>query len=128
ARLDGTRTTCADTLRASSGDLRQRDDGVRRFGPNSYRSLPAYERLKLLLTRGKSGTIVSASATGSAGQLKKLGSTIFTRLSSPSGPSSTRCTIVPRQPSTMPTPEPAAPPSSPAVVVVPLRGVVSRWR
>ena len=62
------------------------------------------------------------------GPVEEDGSTILTRVSSPSGPSSTRCTIVPRQPSTMPTPEPAAPPPSPAVVVVPLGGVVSRWR
>ena len=39
--------------------------------------------MKLLLTSGKSGTIVSASATGSAGQLKNDGSTTLTRLSRP---------------------------------------------
>ena len=69
------------------------------------RSLPAYDRLKLLLAKGKSGTIVSASATGRAGQLKNDGSTILTLVSRPAL-ISTRCTMVPRHPSTMPTPEP----------------------
>ncbi len=49
-----------------------------------YRSLPAYDRLKLLLVNGKSGTIVSAMATGSAGQLNQEGSTIFARVMRPS--------------------------------------------
>src|SRR5262249_49954134 len=69
-----------------------------------HRSFAAYERLKLLLLRGKSGTIVSARATGRAGQLKKDGSTGLTRLRAPSGASSTRVVMVPRQPSTMPVP------------------------
>ena len=47
------------------------------------RSFPAYERLKLLFASGKSGTMVSASETGSAGQLWKDGSTIFTLDSRP---------------------------------------------
>src|SRR5690606_23724927 len=52
----------------------------RRFR-GGQRSLPAYDRLKLLLTSGKSGTIVSVKLTGSAGQLKNDGSTIRLRVS-----------------------------------------------
>ena len=47
-----------------------------------------------MLAKGKSGTIVSASATGRAGQLKNDGSTILTLVSRPAL-ISTRCTIVP---------------------------------
>ena len=46
--------------------------------------------MKLLLANGKSGTIVSARATGRAGQFRNEGSTIRTRLNRPSGRSSTR--------------------------------------
>src|ERR1035437_6760817 len=71
---------------------------------SGYRSLPAYERLKLLLVTGKSGTIVAARASGKAGQLNHDGSTILTRVRRWSASTSTRCTMVPRHPSTMPTP------------------------
>ena len=53
--------------------------------PGGYRSLPAYERLKLLLVTGKSGTIVPARASGSAGQLNQDGSTILARVRRPCG-------------------------------------------
>ncbi len=49
----------------------------RRLSTAVYRSLPAYEKLKLLFASGKSGTMVSASATESAGQLRNDGSTIL---------------------------------------------------
>src|SRR5664279_659597 len=53
--------------------------------------------------------MVSARATGRAGQLKNDGSTIRTRVRTPSASSSTRWTMVPRHPSVIPTPERAVP-------------------
>jgi hypothetical protein len=46
--------------------------------------------LKLLLASGKSGTIVSAIATGRAGQLNQDGSTIFARVKRPPSSISTQ--------------------------------------
>src|SRR5665647_1509463 len=74
-----------------------------------HRSLPAYERLKLLVVTGKSGTIVPDRARGNAGQLNHDGSTILTRVRRSSVSTSTRWTIVPRHPSTIPTPLRTAP-------------------
>lgn len=47
------------------------------------RSFPEYDRLKLLLITGKSGTMLPGTARTSAGQFLKLGSVILTRSSPP---------------------------------------------
>src|SRR5438045_428659 len=49
----------------------------------SQRSFPEYDRLKLLLITGKSGTMLVGTACTSPGQFKKLGSVILTRASEP---------------------------------------------
>jgi hypothetical protein len=67
--------------------------------------LPAWDWLKLLWIKGKSGAIAPRSATGSAGQVKKDGSTTLTWVGTPSAPNSTRWTMVPRQPSAVPIPD-----------------------
>src|SRR5438034_153849 len=78
--------------------------------------------------------MVPARATGRAGQLKNDGSTTLTRVSLQPGPISTRCTMAPRQPSTMPTPDAAGPfgdvcsaAGQPVPTHSPTAGQLRRW-
>ncbi len=51
--------------------------------PRPYRSLPEYDRLKLLLMTGKSGMMLPGTACARPGQFRKLGSVTLTRVSTP---------------------------------------------
>src|SRR5690348_1004153 len=68
--------------------------------PPRYRSFPAYERLKLLLMSGKSGTMFPTTAHWIAGQFMKEGSRTLQRWIRPFSPAMTKYRISPRQPST----------------------------
>ena len=51
--------------------------------PRPYRSLPEYDRLKLLLMTGKSGMMLPGTACARPGQFRKLGSVTLTRVRTP---------------------------------------------
>src|ERR1017187_5195011 len=66
----------------------------------TQRSVPEYERLKLLLITGKSAMILPCTASTRAGQLFTDGSLILQRSRRLPGPVRTQCRISPRHPST----------------------------
>src|SRR5882672_236304 len=69
---------------------------------SSQRSFPEYDRLKLLLQSGKSGTMFFRRAKVSGRQLTNDGSLTLTRSSRDPSGARTQCRIDPRQPSTRP--------------------------
>src|SRR5438093_5871827 len=69
---------------------------------SSHRSFPEYDRLKLLLQRGKSGTMFFRSAKVRGRQLTKEGSFTFTRSRRPAPSDLTQVRMAPRHPSTRP--------------------------
>src|SRR6266852_5078448 len=69
---------------------------------SSQRSFPEYDRLKLLLQSGKSGTMFFSRAKVSGRQLTNDGSFTLTRSSREASVARTQCRIAPRQPSTIP--------------------------
>src|SRR5437868_4368309 len=64
------------------------------------RSVPEYDKLKLLLITGKSAMMLPCTASTSAGQLFTEGSLILQRSIELLGPVRTQWRISPRQPST----------------------------
>src|SRR6266508_2433992 len=69
---------------------------------SSQRSFPEYDRLKLLLQSGKSGTMFFSRAKVRGRQLTNEGSFTFTRSRRPPPSALTQCKMAPRQPSTRP--------------------------